>query len=112
MAVHPLFDPNVIECIPGITDSLVGKVPMSVARVDVIVRPGPAGDESAATIEVIFPDNSAPADWTAPDALLQAGRSLAAAWTATGHAMPAFQFHHKRLEDGRWQSNASLLTEW
>ncbi len=112
MNSHPLFDERVIELLRGVTDELVRYVPDNLLAIDLLLRPGPLGNEAETTLSATYPDAPPPADWTVPESVAEAGRNLAAAWIATGHPMPAFQFCHRRGEDGRWQASMEPLLEW
>jgi len=112
MPSHPLFDETVVERLRNVTDVLVAFIPASIAAVNLILRPGPADDPAAATVNITFPDAPPPANWTTPEPVTQAARDLASAWLSTGHAMPAFQFTHRRNETGLWQASTEPLQDW
>jgi hypothetical protein len=112
MGPHPLFDEHVVDLLRGVTDAFVRCVPDSVAAADILLRPGPEGREGETSLEVTYPEAAPPADWSVPEAVAQAGRDFAAAWLATGHPMPAFQFIHRREEDGNWKVKMQPLQDW
>ena len=105
MAVHPLFDENVVACFPRFSDALIAATPDDVHAVDAILRP-----DNPVRVEVTFPDS--PRAWTAPEPVLAAARDFCAAWVATGQPMPAFQFTHRKDETGEWTVSSALMTEW
>lgn len=112
MAAHPLFDETVVERLRNVTDVLVAFVPETIAAVDLVLRPGPAERRAETTVAVTFPDTPPPTDWAIPVDVETAACELASAWLATGHAMPALRFAHRRNAEGRWQATAEPLDEW
>jgi len=112
MVSHPLFDERVVDLIRAVTDEFVKVVPEAIQAADIVLRPGPEGRETETTMAITFPDSDSPQDWVLPEAVALAGRNMANAWIATGHKMPAFQFNHRRMDDGRWKASIEPLQEW
>jgi hypothetical protein len=112
MKSHPLFDETVVDRLRAVTDALVPFLPATLMEIDLIVKPGPAETPGEAIVESVFPAGDGPANWTLPPESIDAARSFAAAWLATGHPMPAFRFRHQRMESGQWRATTEPLTEW
>jgi hypothetical protein len=112
MAPHPLFDDRVVDLLRGVTDEFVRTVPASIQAADIVLRPGPDGRETETILTVTYPNADPPPDWRLPESVAQAGRNFAAAWAATGHQLPAFQFIHRREAGGPWKATMEPLLEW
>jgi len=112
MASHPLFDERVVELMRAVTDEFIKVVPEAIQAADIVLRPGPEGRETETAMTITFPDSGHAPDWDLPESVAHAGQNMAIAWIATGHKMPAFQFNHRRIEDGRWKASIEPLQEW
>lgn len=112
MGSHPLFDEHVVTLLRAVTDEFIKLVPDAIQAADILLRPGPEGRETDTSMAITFPESEPFPAWALPDSVAIAGRNLAAAWIATGHKMPAFQFNHRRLADGLWKASMEPLQEW
>jgi len=109
MDSHPLFDERVVDLLRGVTDELVNSSPQASRRIDLVLRPGPTGNEIETTLTATYPIAPPPA--IGRSRIRRRCGRVFALHGRHGPSMPAFQYCHRRNEDGNGVSMEPLL-EW